>query len=140
MAGTVKRDGTRWMARTRDPDGRQIKKRFNRKVDADAWLVTVEASKRSGTYIDTSNLTTVAEFAEQYAAMRPHRTSTARRVGFQISTHIKGTRLGDMRLVQVRPSHVQAWATDRSQHLAPSTMRKLLGLLRSIFRAAELDG
>ena len=39
----------------------------------------------------------------------------------------------------MRPSEVQAWAADRSAVLAPSTLRMLVSLLRSVYAAAVLD-
>lgn len=124
-----------WQARWRTPEGEQRKRTLPRKVDAERFLVEIEASKSLGSYVDLGNRTTVA----QWAAARPHRPSTARRVGFSIETHIAGTRLGERRLADVRPSKVQAWATDRAQVLSPSTLRQLVGLLRSIYASAVLD-
>ena len=47
------RDGElRWYARFRDPAGAQKVKVFNRRVDAERFLTTVEASKLTGSYID----------------------------------------------------------------------------------------
>ncbi|GAA3172767.1 site-specific integrase [Blastococcus jejuensis] len=125
--------------RFRDPDGRQRKKTFGKKGDADRFAATVEADKLRGLYVDHSDRTTVAEYARSWAAARPHRPSSARRVSSLIETHIAGTRLGDRRLAAVRPSEVQAWATDRAQVLAPSTLRNLVSLLRSIYSSAVLD-
>jgi hypothetical protein len=45
-----------------------------------------------------------------------------------IRLHIDGTRPGGRRLADVRPSEVQAWATDRSRVLAPTTLRQAVGL------------
>lgn len=56
-----------------------------------------------------------------------------------VKLHIAATPLGDRRLVAVRPSEVQAWATDRAKVMAPSTLRILVGLLSSIFTSAVLD-
>jgi integrase len=56
-----------------------------------------------------------------------------------ISTHIEGTTIGNRRLASVLPSDVQAWATDRALVLAPSTLRNLVSLLRSIYASAVLD-
>lgn len=56
-----------------------------------------------------------------------------------IDVHIAGTRLGERRLADVRPSEVQAWATDRAQVLAPSNLRALVRLLRSMYSSAVLD-
>lgn len=39
----------------------------------------------------------------------------------------------------MRPSEVQAWVTGRAQVLAPSTLRNLVSLLRSIYASAVLD-
>lgn len=125
--------------RFRDPDGRQRRKTFHKKGDADRFAATVEADKLRGQYVDHSDRTTVAEYARTWAAARPHRPSTARRVSSLIETHIAGTRLGDRRLSAVRPSEVQAWASSRAQVLAPSTLRNLVSLLRSIYASAVLD-
>ena len=47
------RDGElRWYARFRDPAGAQKVKVFTRRVDAERFLTTVEASKLTGSYID----------------------------------------------------------------------------------------
>jgi integrase len=125
--------------RYRDPDGRQRKKTFGRKGDADRFAATVEADKLRGQYVDHSDRTTVAEYARAWAATRPHRPTTARRVSAVIEVHIAGTSLGSRRLSAVRPSEVQAWATDRARVLAPSTLRSLVSLLRSIYSSAALD-
>lgn len=133
------RDVRVWDVRFRDPGGRQRKKTFVKKGDADRFAVTVEADKHRGQFIDHSDRTTVVEYARTWAAARPHRTSTAERTSSQIEVHIAGTRLGGRRLADVRPSEVQAWATDRAHVLAPSTLRGLVRLLRSIYSSAVLD-
>src|SRR3954463_2858744 len=45
------RDG-RWLARWRDPGGRQRKRSFDRKVDAQRWLDQMRADMHRGQYID----------------------------------------------------------------------------------------
>jgi len=123
----------------RDPENRQRRKTFTRKVDAERFATTTEADKLRGSYIDHSDRTTVTEYARQWAAARPHRPSTERRVTSLIDTHIAGTRLGGRRLAAVLPSEVQSWASDRGRVLAPSTLRNLVSLLRSIYASAVLD-
>ena len=129
----------RYTVNYRDPEGRQRRKTFTKKSDADGFCATVEADKLRGTFIDCSDRTTVSEYARQWAAARSHRSTTARRVTSLIDTHIAGTRLGGRRLASVLPSEVQAWATDRGKVLAPSTLRNLVSLLRSIYASAVLD-
>lgn len=51
----------------------------------------------------------------------------------------RGTALGSRRLAAVTPSEVQAWASERAQVLAPTTLRNLVSLLRSVYASAVLD-
>ena len=114
----VRNGPTTYEARWRDDQGRQRKKSFGRKGDADRHAATVEADKARGTYVEPSK-TTVAEYARRWAETRPHRPTTARRTEMMIRLHIDGTRFGGRRLADVRPSEVQAWATDRSRGARP---------------------
>jgi integrase len=142
MASVVKRvdrDAVTWLVRWWDPDGRQRKKTFVRQADARAFAATVETDIARHQYVDTSNRTTVAEYARHWAATRPHRPTTARRTAGLIENHIAATWLGDRRLTEVKPSEVQGWASERASVLAPSTTRGLVGLLRSVYAAAVLD-
>jgi len=102
-------------------------------------LTELEHSVQRGQWVDLNNQTTVTDCARGYVAARPHRPTTARRMAGLIDNHLAPTALGARRLVSVRPSEVQGWAADRARLLAPSTMRLLLGLVRSVFAAAVLD-
>ncbi|GLX08583.1 tyrosine-type recombinase/integrase [Microbispora sp. NBRC 16548] len=134
------RDGkVTYLARWRDDARRQRKRSFSRKIDADRFLAQVEADILRGQYVDPSDKTTVIEYSRIWVAGRAHRPTTARRVVSLIETHIAGTPLGSRRLAAVVPSEVQAWAADRAKVLAPTTLRNLVGLLRSIYAAAVLD-
>ena len=114
MGHVRKRDG-KYQARWIDPDtGEERAQTFRRKVDADKHVIVKESTKLAGTYVDGTSKITVAEYARQYAATRPHRELTAVRTATLIKTHIDATPLGSRRLVAVRPSEVQAWATDRN--------------------------
>lgn len=134
----VRNGRTTYQARWRDDQGRQRKRSFTKKSNADRHAVTVEADKARGTYVEPSKIT-VGDYARQWAAARPHRPTTARRTESMIRLHIEGTRLGGRKLAEVRPSEIQAWATDRSRVLAPTTVRQAVGLLRSVYGAAVLD-
>lgn len=138
----VVRDGkvAGWQARWRDPDGRQRKRTFPRKTDAEGFLSQVRAEMDAGRYVDPSaGRILVRDYAREWISARPHRQSTARRVASLVEVHLAGTRLGGMRIGAVRPSDVQAWASDRATVLSPSTLRNLAALVRSIFAAAVLD-
>lgn len=138
MAHVEKRSAGRWRARYY-VDLREKSRTFTRRVDAERFLATVQSDLLRGVYVDVHDRTTVAEYSRRWAAARPHRPSTARRVASLIETHIASTPLGTRRLASVMPSDVQAWVTDRGKVLAPSTLRLLVSLLRSIYASAALD-
>lgn len=52
MASIGKLSTGRWQARWREPDGRQRRKTFSRKFDAERFLTGVEGDKLHGTYVD----------------------------------------------------------------------------------------
>jgi integrase len=139
MGHIRKRGDRKYQARWLDPDGTEKAQTFTRKVDAERHIASVEAAKLHGTYVDAASKITVTEKAREYAAIRPHRATTAARMKSLIDTHIATTPLGARRLPTVRPSEVQAWVTDRSQVLSPNTLRLAVGFLRSVFNAAVRD-
>lgn len=139
MGNIAKRPDGRWRARYRDPEGRERAKHFDRKVDAERFLTTIESSKLRGMYVDPADMTTVSEYARRWVAGRPHRATTARRMDAQVRNHIEGTTLGGRRLASVLPSDVQAWVSALSKDLAPSTVAQQVTMLRGIFSAAVLD-
>lgn len=138
----VVRDGKTvgWQARWRDPDGRQRKQTFRVKTEAQRHLAAMVADAARGTYLDpAAGRVTVTDYARHWAATRPHRASSATAVESRIKHHIETTRIGGMRIAAVRPTDVQAWVTDRSTVLAPSTLRVVVDLLRAVMAAAVLD-
>lgn len=142
MASVEKRErGAKvtWLARWRDETGRQRKRSFSRRIDAQRFVSQIEADLVRGQYIDPFDRTTVLDYAQKWASARIHRPTTARRVQSMIDTHIAGTSLGSRRLAAVSPSEVQAWASERAQVLAPTTLRNLVSLLRSVYASAVLD-
>jgi integrase len=139
VSSVKRRPDGKYRARWYDLGGKEHSRHFDRKRDADAFLSTVEADKLRGQYVDVNDKTTVAEYARRWAAGRPHNPRTARRTASLIKVHIEGTSLGGRRLSRVLPSDAQAWVSDRALVLAPLSLEKLVGLVRSIFAAAVLD-
>lgn len=130
---------TPWLARWRDPDGNQRMKGFARKVDAEQHLVSIEHRKLVGEYVDpTAGRVTVREYLEAWRARQVHRPSTREQIESNFRKHVY-PRLGDRQLRSLRPSDVQEWVTDRSQHLAPGTVELIYRHLASALRDAEHD-
>lgn len=112
---------------------------FDVRAVAQRKLVELESSVHRGQWVDPTITTTVVEECRAYAATRPYSAGTARRTDGYIRCHIDCTALGRTRLVNVRPSDVQSWVSDRSTVLAPTTLRALVKFLRGVFTAAVLD-
>lgn len=128
-----------WQARWRDPDGRGRKASFAKKSDAVRHAAVMEADTARGCYVDGTDPTTVASAAKAWLSRRTVRDRTHERLASYIHCHIEAVPLGSRRLTAVRPSEVHAWVADRATVLAPTTLRKLVGLLRSVFADAVLD-
>ncbi len=141
MASVEKRfrDGsTSWLARWRDPDGKQRKRTFSRKVDADRFLTGVEADKLRGVYLGVdAGKVTFAEYAEQWLTSQTFDPSTRQAVAIRLRLHALPV-LGRHQLRQVKPSTVQAWLRGLDA-LAPSYRRVIYVNVSSIFTAAVDD-
>ncbi|MDP8975753.1 MAG: site-specific integrase [Actinomycetota bacterium] len=130
---------TGWRARYRAPDGGSRSRTFPRKVDAERFLITVEASKLTGAYVDPSaGRLTFGAYAEQWRASQVHRPSTAARVETVLRCHVL-PQLGARPVGAIRTSELQAWVKGRSEILAPSTLRTLHQTVVAIFSAAVAD-
>lgn len=139
MGNVQRRPDGKYRARYRDPSGRERARHFARKIDAQRFLATVESDKLRGQYVDPDDRTTVAEYARRWAASRPHRASTSRRVERIFRNYVDGTGLGARRLASVLPSDAQAWAAGLSRRLAPTTTRAVVDVMRAVYRAAVAD-
>ena len=119
------------------PDGGSRSKTFERKVDADAFLTSVEHSKMTGAYVDQrEGRTTFEAYALAWAAAQPHRATTTASVESILRVHVLPT-FGARQIATIRTSEVQAWVS--GLELAPSTVGVVYGKVAAIFRAAVED-
>ena len=134
---------TRWYARYRDPAGEQLVKVFTRKVDAERYLTTVEASKITGSYVDPKQAARrFADVAEQHWAGHAHllAADTTRVVKrSRLDKHILPV-LGHHQIGSIKPSTMAAAVATWSKTLAPGTVGQTLRQVRQIFDAAMADG
>lgn len=129
----------RWQARYTDEHGTSIAQTFGSKAEAKTWRAGQIADVARGVHVSPVDRRTVTEWARVWIDSRPLRSGTSKRYDGMLSAHLVGTRLGSMRLVEVRTSHVQAWITDRSVRLAPSTTARLFTFVASLMKAAQAD-
>lgn len=139
MGSVAKRPDGRYRARYRDPEGKERARHFDRKVDADRWLISVEHSKLVGDYVDPSaGRVTMRAYAETWRARQVHRQLTAEGVESILKNHVY-PHLGGRPLGSIRTADVQAWVKAVSEDLAPSTVELIYRYLKTIMRAAVED-
>jgi integrase len=134
--------GTGWQARWRDPGGRQRKKNFGRRADAQRWLDQMRAEQHRGQYIDPrAGRVRVRDVAESWAAGLGHlKESTANRYRGLVRHHVL-PRFGSWAIGDVRHSDVRDWVHELSAAgLAPGTVRQAHRVLSLIFADAINDG
>lgn len=130
---------SRWIARWRTPEGKSREKIFDRKVDAEKHLVSVQHQSLAGTYVDASaGNVTVKDYAKVWLGRQVRRPATEAVHESYLTQHVLPT-FGDCRLRDVRPGDVQAWALGRSAVLAPSTLANVHTFVRALFAAAVTD-
>ena len=137
----ITRDGTKYRARWRDPDGSQKSRSFVRKVDADRFARRIEYDINVGGYVDPhAGKVSVRTYAEEWRkAQLQHSESTARDVELSLRVHLYPA-LGDRPIASIRPTEVQGWVAGLTRTLAPTTVIKTYSFLATMMKAALRDG
>lgn len=147
MGSVVKdvRDGEwngRWLARWRGPDGRQKKKSFGRRVDADKHLTRTEHDLLTHAYVDPSaGRVTVGAWAEQWLSTRVHlKPKTLYGYRSLLNSRVL-PQWADVPLSRVAHEEVAAWvAAMRSDGLSPSRVRQAYHVLTAMLDDAVKAG
>lgn len=134
----VRKGKITWLARWRDPSGRQRKRSFPRRVDATKFLTVIEADMLQGKYVDPNDPTLFKDYAESWRNAQVHRLTTQAHVETNLRRHVYPY-FGNRRLSTLRPSEIQAWVTKLSSKLAPSTVQVIHGIVAAIYKSAIRD-
>jgi len=122
MASVQKRPNGKWRARYRDPSGKERARHFDRKVDAERWLLEAESSKMRGDWVDpASRRITVGELGEQLIATKADPTTKAWNV--TMMRHVED-RWRDVPVPAVDHLGVQVWVQElEAKGLGADTVR-----------------
>lgn len=141
MSSIDKRPDGRYRARWREfPNGPQKTQSFDRKIDAERFLVKLQHDQLSGIYIDPRLARTpLGVYADRWLErMRPTwRPGTRSSVESSVRLHIVPT-LGKSPLAAIKRADVEAWAA--ALDLAPGTVATVRQHLGQILSAAVDDG
>lgn len=136
------KNGKRWEARYRKPDGKTARKGgFTRKRDAEAYITSVESAKLQGAYIAPGeSRVTVGELGAAWLtahaiAVKPstfHSDESAWRV------HVEPA-WGKRRVGTIRHTEISAWIAELSVDRSATTVKRCHGVLASILDGAVRD-
>ena len=135
----------KWRARYRNPEGRDRSQNFDRKIDAERFLVSVEHSKQTGGYVDPSaGKITFKSYAEKWRGKQIHRRGTESQIETNLRRHVY-PRIGHRAIASIRQSEVQSLVKvmiegeDTGRPLAPSTVKTIHTWVGSVFASAVAD-
>lgn len=128
-----------YYARWRTLDGKSRSKSFERKKDAEVYLVGVERAKLAGNYVDPSRAKVkMGPWADRWLADKTNITPKTRdRYQNVLDVHVK-PRWAEVQLGNIRHSDVQQWIA--SLKLAPASVRKIHRVFSQVLAAAVRDG
>ena len=140
MAYTIRqyatKAGKRYEVRYRKPDGTPTGKRgFRRKMDADAWGDRyVNAAKRDGSFVDQSAGRTLISdlYAEWTDTRKPIlKANTLHTDDVTWRNHI-APEYADRQIGSITQRELQAFVSSKAETLAPSTVLKIVGVLKGV--------
>ena len=134
------RDGqVTWLARWRDPPGRQRKRTFPRKADAERLLTTVEHSVLTGSYVDPGrSRVTVGDWSVQWLDGQVQLTPSTRARYASVLRRQVLPRWGSVPLARVSHADVAAWAELAALRVRDvDLLRRRLTVARSV---TDVDG
>ena len=136
------RSRKRWRARMVGADGRERSKSFDRRIDAERWLVSAESSKQRGDWVDPSlGRTTFGEWAERWLeSKRSLKPKT--RYGYRglLDSRILPT-FGRIALSRLERLDVERWVSAMvAEGLSASRIRQAFNVLAAALDAAVVNG
>lgn len=142
MGNVQKRDNGKWRARYRDPSGREHARHFDRKVDAERWLVSMESTKHRGEWVDPAmSRITVGDWSTRWlegqSQLKPQTRERYRNiVRVQVLPE-----WGQVRLSAISHADVVAWVAKLvADGYAASTVRQIHRVLSLMLDLAVRDG
>lgn len=140
MASVQKRPDGKWRARYRDDAGKEHAKHFDRKADAQRWLVDQESKLLRGDWADPRlGRETLRAYAMRWESIQVASEGTKRITDNALRLHVL-PRLGDMRLASIRRSDVQALVKElEAKGLAPKNVENIYAVLSRVLDSAVED-
>lgn len=136
------KSGKMWRVQYRDPAGKsRTKQGFKRKSDAQAWADKNAATMLDGDWVsETAQRQKVDAYGAVWLSTRTHlKPSTHRVVEQHWRVHVQ-PRWGDLPIMSVKHSEIQAWVSELSERRSPTVVRGAHNCLSQILALAVADG
>jgi integrase len=133
---------TAWVADYFDQSGKRHIKTFDRKKDADAWLVDARGEVKRGVHTPESTSITIDEAAELWietSELERLERSTLRQYRNHVDLHIKPL-IGATKLARLSTPAIEAFRDDLLRKGSRAMARKALASLKSILGEAQRRG
>jgi integrase len=142
MAHVRKTAAGTWQARYRAPDGSERARNFTRKVDAEAFLASMEADKLRGEWTDPRrSRITFGEWSDRVQASRVNLATSTRDNDRSVIRSLILPTFQNARLSAIEPAHIRTWIGGLvAAGYSPSTVRRAYTLLQLAFNLAVEDG
>lgn len=141
--GAVRRlPSGRFQARYPGPDGlmRTAPYTFERKKDAEQWLIRTEAEILENEWTDpTAGKIPFGEYAQAWLQERTLKVKTRQLYEGLLRLHINST-FESVSVSEIHPHHVRRWHTELAGSVGASTVAKAYRLLRTVLNTAVDDG
>jgi integrase len=112
---------------------------FERKQDAERFVVTMGADVLRGAYVDpNAGKVTFAEFSERWLAAQTFTESSREATELRLRLHAS-RHFGHRELRNIKPSLIQAWLRQLQQNLAHTYVRTVFANVSAVFNAAVDD-
>ncbi|GAA0190915.1 hypothetical protein GCM10008944_03740 [Cytobacillus oceanisediminis] len=132
--------GRRWQVRYRDPDGSSRNRSFERKVDAERYLIQLGSELLEGRYVDPrSGRIAFGDYVELWFARQIYGPTSREAVRRRLNVHVLPT-WKDTPLVNIRAGDIQAWLRGLGDSLAASTVRLIFTTFSAVLSAALAEG
>lgn len=142
MASVARRPDGRWRARYRDASGREHARHFERRIDADRWLVDQQSRVNRGEWVDpTLGKMTFGDWAETWVASKRGLKPTSRRAYQGVYKSLVAPRWASVPLQKVTYGEVVVWMAElAARDLSASRQRHALLVVKQILELAVFDG
>ena len=130
-------DPSKWQVRYIDPTSRERSKTFRRKVDAEKFLIHIEAQKQRAEWVDPElSATLLVEWAQRWLPTRAHlRPKTYAGYESVLRSHVL-PRFGATRLDRIHRVEVEEWVAELAKRLSPSRTRQIYQALSAMLNSA----